>query len=83
MDSTSDGDRKNAQGLTEPVMNQVFKIDASKLPAYAGFMNEKNSYTIVQVSRIDNALAADEDAKTHADGRPASGDGGGIRECLW
>jgi peptidyl-prolyl cis-trans isomerase D len=59
-------DRKNAQGLTEPVMSQVFKIDASKLPAYAGFMNEKNSYTIVQVSRIDNALAADEDAKTHA-----------------
>ncbi len=59
-------DRKNAQGLTEPVMNQVFKIDVSKLPAYAGFMNEKNSYTIVQVSRIDNALVADEDAKMHA-----------------
>jgi peptidyl-prolyl cis-trans isomerase D len=59
-------DRKNAQGLTEPVMSQVFKIDASKLPAYAGFMNAKNSYTIVQVSRIDNALAADEDAKSHA-----------------
>ena len=60
-------DRKNAQGLTEPVMSQVFKIDASKLPAYAGFMNEKNSYTIVQVSRIDNALAADADAKGHAE----------------
>jgi peptidyl-prolyl cis-trans isomerase D len=59
-------DRKNAQGLTEPVMSQVFKIDASKLPAYAGFMNGKNSYTIVQVNRIDNALAADDDAKGHA-----------------
>lgn len=60
-------DRKNAQGLTEPVMSQVFKIDASKLPAYAGFMNGKTSYTIVQISRVDNALAADEDAKKHAE----------------
>ncbi len=60
-------DRKNAQGLTESVMKQVFKIDASKLPAYAGFMNEKASYTIVKISRIDNALAADDDAKGHAE----------------
>jgi peptidyl-prolyl cis-trans isomerase D len=60
-------DRKNAQGLTEPVMNQVFKIDTSKLPAYAGFMNEKTSYTIVKVSRVDNALAVDEEAKKHAE----------------
>ncbi len=60
-------DRKNAQGLTEGVMKQVFKIDASKLPAYAGFMNEKASYTIVKISRIDNALATDDDAKRHAE----------------
>jgi peptidyl-prolyl cis-trans isomerase D len=60
-------DRKNAQGLTEPVMNQAFKIDTSKLPAFAGFMNEKTSYTIVKVSRVDNALAADDDAKQHAE----------------
>ncbi len=60
-------DRKNAQGLTEGVMSQVFKIDASKLPAYAGFVNGKTSYTIVQVTRIDNALASDEAAKKAAD----------------
>jgi len=60
-------DRKNAQGLTEGVMNLVFKIDTSKLPAYAGFMNGKTSYTIVQVSRVDNALAADEEAKKNAE----------------
>lgn len=60
-------DRKNAQGLTEGVMKQAFKIDTSKLPAYAGFMNGKTSYTIVQVSRVDNALAADEDAKKNAE----------------
>jgi peptidyl-prolyl cis-trans isomerase D len=60
-------DRKNAQGLTEPVMSQVFKIDASKLPAYAGFMNGKSSYSIVQISRIDNALVTNDEAKKNAD----------------
>ena len=48
-------------------MSQAFKIDTSKLPAYAGFMNGKASYTIVQVSRVDNALAADEEAKKNAE----------------
>jgi peptidyl-prolyl cis-trans isomerase D len=60
-------DRKNAQGLTEPVMSQVFKIDTRKLPAYAGFMNAKTGYTIVQVSRVDNALATDDEAKKNAE----------------
>jgi peptidyl-prolyl cis-trans isomerase D len=60
-------DRKNAQGLTEQTMNQVFKIDSSKLPAYAGFMNGKTSFTIVQVAKVDNALAADEEAKKAAE----------------
>lgn len=57
-------DRKNAQGLTEGVMQQVFKMDASKLPAYAGFVNGKTSYTLVQVSRIDDALTDNEARKT-------------------
>ncbi len=52
-------DRKNAQGLTELVMKQAFKIDASKLPAYAGYMDGNKAYTIVQVSRVDNAINAD------------------------
>jgi len=52
-------DRKDAQGLTEPVMNQAFKIDTSKLPAFAGYVDGNKSFTIVQVSRIDNTLKAD------------------------
>lgn len=59
-------DRKTAQGLTEPVMSQVFKINTAKLPAYAGFLDENRAYVIVQVSRIDNALA-DADAKKVAE----------------
>ena len=59
--------RNNAQGLTEEVMNRVFKIDANKLPAYSGFMNGKTSYTILKISAIENALATDEDAIKNAE----------------
>jgi peptidyl-prolyl cis-trans isomerase D len=57
-------DRKNAQGLTGPVMDQVFRMDASKLPAYAGFMDSNSAYKIVQISRIGNNLADAEAEKT-------------------
>ncbi len=60
-------DRKNAQGLSEEVMNQAFKIDTGKLPEYAGFTNAKSSYTIVQVSHVGNALATDAEAKKNAE----------------
>ena len=54
--------RKDAQGLTEPVMSRAFKIDANKLPAYAGFMDSKRSYTIIKISKVDSNLASDADA---------------------
>ena len=60
-------DRKSAQGLTDIVMNQVFKIDASKLPAYAGFVNGKTSYTIVKVLSVANTLNKDDVAKNAAE----------------
>ena len=59
-------DRKTAQGLTEPVMSQVFKINTAKLPAYAGFAEGNKAYVLVQVSRVDNAFA-DADAKKLAE----------------
>ncbi len=60
-------DRKNAQGLTDIVMSQVFKMDASKLPAYAGFVNGKSSYTIVKILSVSDALAKDDEAKKTAE----------------
>lgn len=59
-------DRKNAQGLTEPVMNQVFKIDATKLPAYAGFVDVNRAYVLVKVSRLESPLDDDEELKKRA-----------------
>lgn len=60
-------DRKNAQGLTEPVMRQVFKINTEKLPAYAGFVDENRAYVFVQISRVDNAILSDEETKKTAE----------------
>lgn len=59
-------DRKNAQGLSNSVMNQVFKINTEKLPAYAGFMDENKSYVIVKVLGVSSQLGDDEDAKKTA-----------------
>jgi peptidyl-prolyl cis-trans isomerase D len=57
-------DRKTAQGLTEPVMNQVFKINTAKLPAFAGFIDGNRAYTLVRVSGVDNVLTDAEAMKT-------------------
>jgi peptidyl-prolyl cis-trans isomerase D len=64
-------DRKNAQGLSDAVMQQAFKIDASKLPAYAGFMDEKKAYIIVQVTEIKNTLEATEKQAAELDFKEA------------
>jgi peptidyl-prolyl cis-trans isomerase D len=60
-------DRKNAQGLSNSVMDQVFKINTEQLPAYAGFMDENKSYVIVKVIEVTNQLRDDEDAKLTAE----------------
>lgn len=59
-------DRKNAQGLSNGVMNQVFKINTDKLPAYAGFMDENKTYVIVKVIAVSNQLGDDEEFKNTA-----------------
>jgi peptidyl-prolyl cis-trans isomerase D len=48
------------------VMNQAFKINVNKLPAYAGFMDTNKAYTIVEVSRLDRSVG-DADAKKAAE----------------
>lgn len=59
-------DRKNAQGLTEPVMDKVFKINTSKLPAYDGFVDGNRAYVLVKVTQVSNALEEDEKLKERA-----------------
>ena len=59
-------DRKNAQGLTDLTMSNVFKIDASKLPAYAGVADSKKGYLLIKVTGVQSKLTDDEAAKKAA-----------------
>lgn len=59
-------DRKSAQGLSNEVMNQVFKINAAKLPAYAGFTDNNRAYMLVKVTKVLNPLAEDQELKKAA-----------------
>jgi peptidyl-prolyl cis-trans isomerase D len=54
-------DRKNAQGLTDAVMKQVFKTDTSTLPAYDGIENANVGYSIIRVSRVESPVSKDAD----------------------
>lgn len=60
-------DRKNAQGLSNSVMNQVFKINTDTLPAYAGFMDENKAYVILKVIAVGNQLGDDAESKKTAE----------------
>ncbi len=58
-------DRKNAQGLTQLAMTQIFKTDISKLPAYSGLADSKQGFLLVKVVNVDTSSAAEEEtAKT-------------------
>ncbi len=59
-------DRKNAQGLTELAMNQVFKTNTAKLPAYSGIADSKQGYLLVKVIKVDTLIADDLDAREMA-----------------
>lgn len=60
-------DRKNAQGLSDPIMQHAFKISAAKLPAYGG-IEGKTSYSLIRVSRVDAELPSDDSEKKLAEG---------------
>ena len=48
-------DRKNAQGLTELTMSNVFKIDTTKLPAYIGVSDSKKGFLLIKVIAVHDA----------------------------
>ncbi len=60
-------DRKNAQGLTDLAMNQVFKANVGKLPAYSGVGDTKQGYLLVKVIKVDYPVLTDGNAKKTAE----------------
>lgn len=49
-------DRRNAQGLTDSVMRNVFKVNTHTLPAYHGFNEVNQGYTIIKVIAVNQKL---------------------------
>jgi len=60
-------DRKNAQGLTDLAMNQVFKTNTNNLPAYSGIADTKQGYLLVKVIKVDHPALTDDEAKKTAE----------------
>jgi peptidyl-prolyl cis-trans isomerase D len=59
-------DRRNAQGLTDLAMSQVFKTNIANLPAYSGLADNKQGYLLVKVIKVDASTLADDEAKKGA-----------------
>jgi len=47
--------RTEFRNIPEPVVRQAFRLDASKLPAYAGVENLQLEYTLIRVTRVQEA----------------------------
>jgi peptidyl-prolyl cis-trans isomerase D len=47
--------RAEFKSIPEPVVRQAFRLDASKLPAYAAVENPQFGYTLVRVSAVQEA----------------------------
>lgn len=59
-------DRKNAQGLTELAMSQVFKTNVAKLPAYSGMADAKQGFLLVKVIKVEAPALDDDEVKKTA-----------------
>ena len=59
-------DRKNAQGLSDGVMQRVFKINPTKLPAYVGFEDANKGYVLVKLTGVHNTATATEESSKEA-----------------
>ncbi len=56
-------DRRDAQGLTDAVMGEVFKVNTAKLPAYKGFSDDDRAFVLVKVLSVTDPIKEDDDLK--------------------
>lgn len=51
--------RENASSMGKDALNQIFRADAGKLPAYTGIENPKGGYVLIKVSKVIEPGAID------------------------
>jgi peptidyl-prolyl cis-trans isomerase D len=45
--------RADKQGLSDPLINQIFKVDATNTPAYAGLYDTSGEYFVIKIKNVD------------------------------
>jgi peptidyl-prolyl cis-trans isomerase D len=45
--------RSDKQGLSDPLINQIFKVDTTKIPAYAGLYDTSGEYFVIKINNVD------------------------------
>lgn len=50
-------ERQNSQGLSDGVLKQAFRMDASKLPAYVGAPSVDGGYVLIKLSTVEDGMA--------------------------
>ncbi|MDR2875935.1 MAG: SurA N-terminal domain-containing protein [Methylobacillus sp.] len=56
-------DRKNAQGLSDTVMKQAFRVNVAKLPAFDGVEVANQGYVLIRVSKVEGSAPTDADER--------------------
>ena len=51
--------RKDAQGYAAPELAEVFKLEAGKLPGYAGVENPRGAFVLLKVTRTVEVASPD------------------------
>jgi peptidyl-prolyl cis-trans isomerase D len=67
--------RSNPQGLSQPVLSEVFKADASKLPAFVGVDVPDGGYAIYEITKVGSGAAADPGQLTQIEAQLAQVEG--------
>jgi peptidyl-prolyl cis-trans isomerase D len=67
--------RAKSAGLSEPVLRELFRVDAAKVPAFAGTEDPQAGFRLIRISRVSepsdvNAEARRRDRATQAPHRP-------------
>ena len=52
--------RADKQGLSDPLINQIFKVDTTNTPAYAGLYDTSGEYFVIKIKNVDSKDVTDQ-----------------------
>ena len=52
--------RADKQGLSDPLINQIFKVDTKNIPAYAGLYDTSGEYFVIKINNVDTKDVTDQ-----------------------